>query len=119
MPAGNILAKDDLLDFSFEFLEYIASSYRKRIIEALWTFQNKGRLTLKKKKKKKKKNACSIFHAGIYVFPICADYDQNIRVFDSHPTTTELGGNGTGVVVSTKNECTFFICTDNKKTYML
>ena len=54
-------------------------------------------------KKNNKKNACSIFHAGIYVFAICADYIKNIRVFDSHPTTTELGGNGTRVVVSTKN----------------
>ena len=36
-------------------------------------------------------------------FAICADYDHNIRVFDSHPTPTKLGGNGRGVVVTTKN----------------
>ena len=68
--AYNILSKNDLLDFSFEFFEnlvdndrYIASSSRKKIIEALSTLQNKGRLT--------QKNACSIFHAGIYIFTIC------------------------------------------------
>ena len=57
--------------------------------------KNKGRLT--------QKNACSIFHACIYIFAICADYDQNIIVFDSHPNPKELGRNGTGVVVTTKN----------------
>ena len=62
--------------------------------------RNKGRLG---KINEKKKNACSIFHTGIYIFAICADYDQNIRVFDLHPTPTELGRNGTGVVVTTKN----------------
>ena len=74
---------------------YIAYSSRKKIIEALSTLQNKGRLT--------QKNACSSFHADIYTFAICVDYDQNIRVFDSHHTPTELGGNGSGVAVSTKN----------------
>ena len=49
------------------------------------------------------KNDCNIVHAGIYIFAICADYDQNIRVLDSHPTSTKLGRNGTGVVVTTKN----------------
>ena len=100
--AYNILSKNHLLDFSFEFFEnlvdndrYIASSSRKKIIEALSTLQNKGRLT--------QKNACSIFHAGIYIFTICADCDQNIRVFDSHPIPAELGGNGNRVVVTTKN----------------
>ena len=56
---------------------------------------NKGRLTQKK--------ACSIFHVGIYIFAIYEDYDQNIRVFDSQHTPTEIGRNGTGAVVSTKN----------------
>ena len=66
--------------------------------------RNNGRLgKINAKKKKKKKNACSIFHTGIYIFAIYTDYDQNIRVFDSHPTPTELGRNGTGVVVHTKN----------------
>ena len=59
------------------------------------TLQNKRRLT--------QKDTCSIFHAGIYIFATCADYDQNIRVVDSHLTPTDLGGNGTGVVVTTKN----------------
>ena len=100
--AYNILSKNELLDFSFEFFEKLVDNdpiysiqFQKKIIEALSTLRSKGRLT--------HKNACSIFYAGIYIFAICADYDQNIRVFDSYPTPTELGGNGTGVVVSTKN----------------
>ena len=100
--AYNILSKNDLLDFSVEFFENLINNdpifsiqFQKKIIEVLLTLQNKGRLT--------QKNACSIFPAGIYIFAICTDYDQNIRVFDSHPTQTELGGNGTGVVVNSKN----------------
>ena len=100
--AYNILSKNELLDFSFEFFENLVNNdpiysiqFQKKIIEALPTLHSKGRLT--------QNNACSIFYAGIYIFAICADYDQNIRVFDSYPTPTELGGNGTGVVVSTKN----------------
>ena len=100
--AYNILSKNDLLDFSFEFFENLVGTdpiysiqFQKKVIEVLPTLQNKGRVT--------QENACNIFYAGIYIFAICADYDQNIRVFDSHPTPTELGGNGTGVVVITKN----------------
>ena len=100
--AYNILSRNDLLDFFFEFFEYLVDNdpiysiqFQKNVIEALSTLKNKGRL--------RRKNACSIFHAGIYVFAICADYDQNIRVLNSRPTPTELGKNGTGVVVSTKN----------------
>ena len=37
------------------------------------------------------------------MFTIYTYYDQDVRMFDSHPTPTELGGNGTWVVVSTKN----------------
>ena len=100
--AYNILSKNELLDFSFEFFENLVDNdpiyciqFQKKIIEALSTLQNNGRLM--------QKNACSIFHAGIYILAICTDYDQNIRVFDSHPTPTKLGRNGTGVVVITKN----------------
>ena len=100
--AYNILSRNDLLDFSFEFFEHLVDNdpiysiqFQKNVIEALSTLKNKGRL--------RRKNAYSIFHAGIYVFAICADYDQNIRVLNSRPTPTELGKNGTGVVVSTKN----------------
>ena len=100
--AYNILSKNELLDFSFEFFENLLDNdpiysiqFRKKIIEVFSTLQSKGRLT--------QRNACNIFHAGIYIFAICADYEQNIRVFDSHPTRTELGGNGTGVVVTTEN----------------
>ena len=74
---------------------YIASSSRKKLLRPLSTLQNKGRIT--------QKNTCSVFHAGIYMFTIYTDYDQDIRVFDSHPTPTELSGNGTWVVLSTKN----------------
>ena len=100
--AYNILSKNDLLDFSFEFFENLVDNdpiysiqFQKKFIETLLTLQNKERLT--------QKNACRIFHAGIYIFAMCADYDQNITVFDSHPIPTKLGGNGTGVIVSTKN----------------
>ena len=100
--AYNILSRNDLLDFSFEFFEHLVDNYpiysiqfQKKVIEALSTLKNKGRL--------RRKNACSIFHASIYIFAICADYDQNIRVLNSRPTPTELGENDTGVVVSTKN----------------
>ena len=100
--AYNILSKNELLDFSFEFFKNFVDNdliysiqFQKKIIEVFSTLQNKGRLT--------QKNACSIFHAGVYIFAICADYEQNIRVFDSHPTRTKLGGNGDGVVVTTEN----------------
>ena len=100
--AYSILSRNDLLDFSFEFFEHLVDNYpiysiqfQKKVIEALSILKNKGRL--------RRKNACSIFHASIYIFAICADYDQNIRVLNSRPTPTELGENGTGVVVSTKN----------------
>ena len=100
--AYSILSRNDLLDFSFEFFEHLVDNYpiysiqfQKKVIEALSILKNKGRL--------RRKNACSIFHASIYIFAICADYDQNIRVLNSRPTPTELDENGTGVVVSTKN----------------
>ena len=43
------------------------------------------------------------FSMLVFIFAICADYDQNIRGFDSHPTPTKPGGNGNGVVVTSKN----------------
>ena len=68
--AYNILSKNELLDFSFEFFENLVDNhpiysiqFQKKIIEALSTLQNKGRLT--------HKNACSIFHAGIYICNMC------------------------------------------------
>ena len=98
--AHNILSKNGLHDLSLTFFENLidngpiySTQFEKKIIEDLSTLQNKGRLTQKK--------ACSIFHADIYIFAICADYDQNIRVFDSQPTSTELDGNGIGVAIST------------------
>ena len=88
---------------SHEFFEDLVDNdpiysiqFQKKIIKAFSTLQNKGILT-------QKKCACSILHAGIYIFSVCADYDQNIRMFDSHPTPTKLRGNGTGVVVSSQN----------------
>ena len=54
--AYNILSKNDLLDFSFEFFENLVDNdpiysiqFQKKTIETLSTFQNKGRLTQKKK----------------------------------------------------------------------
>ena len=68
--AYNILSKNELLDFSFEFFENLVDNhpiysiqFQKKIIEALSTLQNKGRLT--------HKNACSIFHACIYICNMC------------------------------------------------
>ena len=95
--AHSILSKNALLDFFFEFFKDLVDNepiygiqFQRKINESLSTLQNKERLT---QKKKQKKNAC----AGIYVFAICVDYNQNIRVFNSHPTPTKLGRNGTGV----------------------
>ena len=94
--AHSILSKNALLDLFFKFFKDLVDNdpiygiqFQRKINESLSTLQNKERLT----QKKKKKNAC----AGIYVFAICVDYDQNIRVFNSHPTPTKLGRNGTGV----------------------
>ena len=68
--------------------------------------RNKGRLgkiNAKKKNKKKIKKCMQHFPYWHLYICKCTDYDQNIRVFDSHPTPTERGRNGTGVVVTTKN----------------
>ena len=85
--AHSILSKNALLDFFFEFFKDLVDNdpiygiqFQRKINESLSTLQNKERLM-----QKKKKNAC----AGIYVFAICVDYDQNIRVFNSHPTPNQ------------------------------
>ena len=93
--AHSILSKNALLDFFFKFFKDLVDNdpiygiqFQRKINESFSTLQNKERLTQKKKKK---------MHVLVFMFLQCVDYDQNIRVFNSQPTPTKLGRNGTGV----------------------
>ena len=99
--AYDVLSKNKLLDFEFDFNEKMVDSDSLYSVE----FQRKflGALTnLVDISKSRESLAFGIIHVGIYIFTIAVDKNGLLRVFETHPIAKELGGEGTGAIISSR-----------------